>query len=204
MAPWYSKERLTRSGQWKLLAVSVSAAGLIGLLCGLCESSTKHVCTNMITGIASLLSPTEAKTNAPSTNTNKDITSLMITRSTTTTLETSSNAYAAIIRKKFGTFTAANMATRISDLTTMPVCLTAHLTTASSISKTKALLPMKALLYKISGHTVSVPSGNLIMKPLLTRPDIYSKKSLVIGPSILIYATTNTALPIGLNPHTLQ
>jgi len=204
MAPWYSKERLTLSARWKLLAVSASVVVLIALLCGQCESSTRAVCMNTITAIASSLSLIEAKTSAPQNNSEMDTTSLKTIRLTTTTLETSSNAYADTSLRKFAIFIAANMATKTSDLTIMPVSSTAHLTINSSINKSKALLPLRAKLYKIFGRMGSAPSANLTSRPRVIPRATYLKKSRDRGPLILICATTNTALPSGLNRLTSQ
>ncbi len=200
MAPWYSKERLTRSGKWKLLAASVLAAGLIGVLCGLCESPTKQVCTKTLMGIASALSLTDQKTNAIKTNSKKDITSLKTILLTTTTSEISLNAYADSSLKKLDIFTAASMATKICDLTIMPVYSTCALTISSSTHKNRASLHTKAQHFKNYGHMASVQSANLISKPRHILLVIFLRKLPVINVEKPTYAATNTASASGLNP----
>jgi len=195
----FSKERLTPSGRWKWLVASVLAAVLIGLSCGLCESSTKAVCMKLI---ASSLSLIGADTNAHQTNLKKATTSRTITHSITTTSETSSNAYAAQAIKKFATSTAANMANKISDLTITRPYSTAHLTIGSSINKSRALLPMKAQLFKIYGRMVSAPSVNSTSRQLHTSRDTYLKKSTAIRPLKLTCATTQTEWRTGYALHT--
>ena len=137
MARWYSNGPGIRSGRWKLLVGSVLGAGLIGLFCGLCESSTKAVCMNMLTAIASSLSLTDQKTNAPKTNSIKGTTCPMTTRSIITTLEISSKDCGSTSPKKFATFTVANTGRKISGLTITHASSIAHLTINTSINKSK-------------------------------------------------------------------
>ncbi len=202
MVRLFSKGALTLSGRWKLLVGSVLAAALIGLSCGLCESSTKQVCQSMFMAIASSLSPTDQLKNVTSNNSKIGTTSLTTILLTTTTSETSSNAYAATFLKRYATIIAASMATKTSDLTIMPVSSTAHLTISSSINKSKALLPMRAKLYSLYGLMDSAQLANSISKRHFIRPLIYNKKLQAFVLTTPICATTNMALRSGLNPHT--
>ncbi len=201
MAALFSKGPHTLSAKWKLLAASVLAAGLIALLCGQCESFTKAACMKIT---ASLLLPIDQKPNATHNKLKNDITFLTTILSTTTTSETSLSGYAATSLKKSATFIAANMARKISDLTIMPVSSTAHLTINSSINKAKALLPMRAKLYKISGHLDSAQLANLTSKQRRTQLDIFLKKLMEAERMTLTCDLTNTALPSGSDLHTLR
>ena len=204
MGLWSLKDRGTLSGRWKLLVASVLAAGLIGLLCGLCESSTKAVCMNTLTAIASSLSLIDQKTNAPQNKSKRDTTSPGTIPLTITTSKTSLKDYAATSLRKLDIFIAANTARKTSGLTTMRVSSTAHLTIGSSIKKSKALLPMRAAVFKNYGRMVSAPLVNSTSKRQLILPATYSKRLLVIRRMTPICATTETALLTGSNLLTRQ
>jgi len=204
MARWFSNGLPTRSGKWKWLVASVLAAGAIGLSCGLCESSTKAACMQMLTAIASSLSPIDQKTNAVPASSPMDTMSLTTIRSTTITSETSLNDSVDTFLNPYATFTVANMGTKISDRTTMPVSLMFHSTIRSSINKEKALLLTHRQLCRNSGLMDSQRWANSTTIRQLIPLAIYSKKSQDPTHSRRISEMMNTALRTGSNLHTVR
>ncbi len=138
MGAWYSEDQVTRSAKWKLPAVSALAAVLTVTSCGQFESFTKRRCTKGTTVIVLSPLPTVQKKNARRNNSGKGTTCRTTTRSITFIFETSSSGYAATFPKKFGTFIVANMGTKISDPTIMPVCLMSISTIRRCTRKRKA------------------------------------------------------------------
>ncbi len=204
MARWFSNGRGTPSGRWKLLAASVLAAALIGLLCGLCESSTNQACRSILSAIASSLSLTDQSKNAPPTNSPRDTMSQATTLSTTTTSGIFSKDSDGIYRKKLDIFIAENMATKISDLTIMPASLTSRSTTKYLNNKRKALQYTLLQPCRNYGLMDFQPLAISTTRPPHTLLVTYSKKSQASKRPTLTYVTMNTALPSGLNHLTLR
>ena len=150
-----------RRRHWKWPAASVLAAVLIGLACGLCESSTKQACISMTAVIASSLSLIGIETNAAFQTLPPATTYRTTTHSIKNISNHSLNVSENISRKKYDTSTAENTATKISDRITMRVCSTVPSTTWSSTNRNRALPPTHHQQWKSSGHTASLLSANL-------------------------------------------
>ena len=173
MGRWFSEGQGTLRARWKLLVASVLAAALIGLSCGLCESSTKVFCTKII---ASLLSLTDLETNAQQNKLKTAIMSRGTIHSITITSGTSLNGYAGTSLKKYDTSTAANMEMKISGRTITLASLTAPSMIRSLNKQARALQRTQALLSRSYGLMASAPSVNLTSKLLLIRPGISLKR----------------------------
>ncbi len=204
MARWFLKGPGTPSGRWKLLAGSVLAAAVIGLSCGLCESSTKQVCQSILSAIASSLSPTDQSKIATKNNIKNVTTSRPTTHSITTTSGIFSKDSDGIYRKKLDIFIAENTGMKISDRITTRAYLTSLSTTRSLNNKEKELEYTLLQPCKNYGLMDFQPLANSTTKPPHTLLVIYSKKSQASKLPTLTYAMTKMGLPSGSNPLTLQ
>ncbi len=204
MGRWFSNNPDIRSGKWKLLVASVLVAVLIGLSCGLCESSMRRVCMTITSAIASSLSRTEEKTNAPRNNIRTGIMSRATTLSTTITSKTSSKDCGDMSRKKFATSTVANMGTKTYGPTIMPVCSTYNSTIKSLSNSNKALLLTLAQHLQNYGRMASAQLASLTstVRPIL--PGTSLKKSPARTPWRRTCAPMNTESLIGLDLLTLR
>ncbi len=183
---------------WKWLAVSALVVAWITASCGQYALSTSRTCTSITTAIRGLLLHIENPGTVQPSNTKTDNTSRRIILSD---LQTSVNSFARYENKiqiiKSAISIAVNTATITKDLIITSVCLTTRSRTNNYLKMRKGYIHIRALLWRNSGLTDSLPWQNLTSKLPAIRLAIRLKKSREKGPWTIISGAMSTEKPIG-------
>ncbi len=184
------KEALRK--HWRWLAVSALVAASTMLSCGASVLSTRPVCTTINTAIASLLLPIGIRMNAPTSNSDENITSHTTTLFAPATFRNSYGAYAKTSPKKYAISTAENTETKTNARITISASSINPSKTKRYSRMMKASTPTLHQLWTDFGHTASQLSRLSILKPPLTPQNILLRKLPANKHGIITCVVTNT------------